>query len=226
MAKKKNPVNVPALIITAVAVAFAAAAVVFLIITFSDRNSGGSVSITPINTTDAEGNPGVNIGDDEFVATQELMTEVETAAYELLPKNYKIYQHFTKGMTYKEEPYGNPPEDGFYTCVSDDYKTFDDLCKFIRSTFVKKTADTLINDPFGYGPVYADDNGELGLSEKFEPTEDSGLSWEDTKFICNPSSETECDIEITLKDKDGKDVVKHVQMIKENDVWLLAEMIG
>lgn len=215
MAKKKNSVNVPALVITGVAVLFAAAAVTFLLITFSDR-SGGPVVVTQYATDNVS----------YFTPTQELITEVETAAYNLLPKNYKIYQYFTNGMGIKEEPYGNLPEDGFYTCVNDEYKTFDELCELIRSTYVDKTASTLISDPFGYGPVYGDDNGELGLSVNFKERESSGLSWEETKYVCNPISETECDIEITLKDKDGKDAVLHVKMVKENDAWRLSEMIG
>lgn len=218
MAKKKNSANVPAIIITVIAALLAAGAVIFLIITISGDRSGGTVNTSPIGSTDDGGN--------DFVASQELLTEVETAAYSLLPDNYKIYQYFTKGMSYKEEPYGNLPEDGFYTCVNEDYKTFEDLCDFIRSTYAEKTADKLIEDPFGYGPVYGDDGGVLGLSDKFKESEDSGLSWEDTKFVCVPASETECNIEITLKDKDGKDVVKHAQIIKENGNWLLTEMIG
>lgn len=221
MANKKAPINVPAVIITAFAVVLAAAAVIFLVFTMSKNN--GSANVTPNVSTDAAGNP---VGSNSFTASQELLTEVETAAYELLPKNYKIYQYFTKGMSYKEEPYGNLPEDGFYTCVNDEYKTFDQFCAFIRATFTEKTSSTLISNPFGYGPVYGDDNGELGLSSKFEEAEDSGLSWEDTKFVCTPSSETECKIEITLKDKDGKDIVKQVKMLKENNVWLLDEMVG
>lgn len=225
MAKKKNSANIPATIITVIAALLAIGAVIFLIVTISGDRSGGTVSVNPAGTTDADGNL-ITPGGNDFVATQELLTEVETAAYSLLPDNYKIYQYFTKGMSYKEEPYGNLPEDGFYTCVNDDYKTFEDLCGFIRSTYTESTAEKLITDPFGYGPVYGDDGGVLGLSDKFKETEDSGLSWEDTKFVCVPASETECDIEITLKDKDGKDVAKQVKMIKEKDGWRLAEMIG
>lgn len=224
MAKKKNPTNIPAVIITVLAALLAAAAVVFLIITFQGRD-GGTVNVNPVGATDANGNI-IPPGGQSFIPSKELSVEVETAAYKLLPDNYKIYQYFTNGMSYKEEPYGNLPEDGFYTCVNDDYKTFEEFCDYIRSTFVKETADRLIENPFGYGPVYADDGGALGLSSKFKESEGSGLSWEDTKFVCTPSSETECDIEITLKDKEGKDAVRHVKMIKENDVWLLTEMVG
>ena len=218
MAKKKNPANIPAIIITVLAALLAIAAVIFVMTTVR----GGTVNVNPTGGSDSS----TTSAPEEFYASQELATEVETAAYKLLPDNYKIYQYFTLGMSYKEEPYGNLPEDGFYTCVNNDFKTFDELCDYIRATFTKETADKLITNPFGYGPVYADDNGELGLSDKFVPDDGSGLSWEDTKFICTPTSETECNIEITLKDKDGKDVVKNVKMVKENDVWLLAEMVG
>lgn len=213
MSKKKTSANIPSIIITVAAVLLAAAAVIFVVITFSGRNSEPE-------------EPPVTTPDDTYYPSQELVTEVETAAYELLPKNHSLYQYFTKGMSTKEEPYGNEPEDGFYTCVNEDYKTFEAFSAFIRETYTKETSEKLINDPFGYGPVYADDNGELGLSAKFKPKEDSGVSWEDTKFVCTLTSEIECSVTITLKDSSGKDVVKNAKMVKESGEWRLTEMIG
>lgn len=209
--KKKKSANISSIIITVLAVLLAVAAVIFLIVTFFGKNGKDPDSTRP---------------DDSFIPTSELVSSAEQAAYDLLPKNYKIYQYFTKGMTTKEEPYGNKPEDGFYTCVNEDYKNFDEFCDFIRSVFTEMTAATLITDPFGNGPIYGNDNGELGLSAKFVPTKEDGLSWENVKFTCTLLSETECMIDITLKDSSGNDVKKEVKMVIEDENWRLTELVG
>lgn len=217
MAKKKQSINIPSLIITVIAVLLAAAAVVFLVIMFQKRADEQKQQST--NT------PKVTVTD-HYIPTEDLLRSAEQAAYDLLPKNYKVYQYLTKGMTVKEEPYGNKPDDGFYTCANDDYKTFEDLSKFVRSIYTSQTAEKLLTDPFGNGPVYGDDNGELGLSAEFKATEEEGLSWANVTFVCSMDSETVCNIEITLKDKDGKDVKKEVKMIKENEQWRLEALVG
>lgn len=214
MAKKKKQQNIPAIIITAVAVLFAVAAVVFLVITMSKNNE------------DEDDQPEIPESTG-FVADADLLEEIEQAAYELLTNNQKAYQYFTKGMSYKEEPYGNLPEDGFYTCVSENFSTFDDFCEFVRSIYTEETAEKLLTDPFGNGPVYGDDNGELGLSAEFVPSDEDGLSWANVSFVCVPVSETVCDITVTFKDENGKEAAsKEVRMLMENTVWKLADMIG
>ena len=212
--KKKNRQNIPAIIITVFAALLAAAAVIFMIIIVSDDGNDTDPSAT--STTEPQG----------FVPDADLKSEVEQAAYELLPENYKVYQYLTHGMSYKEEPYGNLPEDGFYTCVNDDFPTFEAFSEYVRSIYTAETAEKLLNDPFGNGPVYGDDNGELGLSAEFEPSAEEGLSWADVHFVCEMISETVCDITVTLKDADGKDVDKVVRMQLDNGSWRLADMIG
>lgn len=212
MAKKKKQQNIPAIIITVIAALLAVAAVIFLIITMSENNN--EEPQPPI--TEETG----------FVPDTDLMAEMEQAAYDLLPENYKVFQYLTKGMTYKEEPYGNKPEDGFYTCVNENFPTFDAFCEYVRSIYTAETAEKLLTNPFGKGAVYGDDNGELGLSADFEPSEEPGLLWGDVSFVCVPVSETVCDITVTLKDKDGNDVKKEVRMQLESGSWKLSDMIG
>ena len=216
MAKKKQTVNIPSLIITGVAVLLAISAVVFLLYTMSKSEEGNQ----PVETTPAE---------TEFNPPSELLQSAEVAAPDLLTNNYRAYQFFTQGMSYEQEPYGNKPEDGFYTCSNDTYKTFEQFSDFIKSIYTEKTAEKLLKDPFGKGPVFADDNGKLGISYEFIEsgrTEDNGVSWENGSYTFTLTSETECDVEINLKDKDGKDVKLKTKMILEKDVWKLAEMVG
>lgn len=210
MAVSKKKQNSSLIIITVAAAVLAVAAVIFLIITVAGSSSGSGGS-------DAE---------DTFIPSEELISETEQAAYALLPENYKIYQYFTEGMSVLEEPYGNKPEDGYYTCSNDSFETFDDFCDYVRSVYIEKTASKLLTDPFGSGPVYANDNGALGLSADFEPSEEEGLSWANVEFVCTPVSETQCLIQLTLKDSDGNDVVKEVNMLLEDGQWKLEEMVG
>ena len=213
MAKKRKQQNIPAIIITVIAALLAVSAVVFLIITMSENK-------------DKEQQPPPVTEDPGFVPDADLMAEMEQAAYDLLPENYKVYQYLTKGMTYKEEPYGNLPEDGFYTCVNESFPTFDSFCEYVRSIYTAETAEKLLTNPFGKGAVYGDDNGELGLSVDFVASEETGLSWADVSFVCVPVSETVCSITITLKDAGGNDVERDVTMQLDNGSWRLAEMIG
>ena len=214
MAKKKNRQNIPALIITIIAALLAIAAVIFLVRTISDSEDDEQPEIT--TTTEDPG----------FVPDTDLMAEMEQAAYDLLPENYKVYQYLTLGMSVKEEPYGNLPEDGFYTCVNDSFPTFEAFGEYVRSIYVEEVAEKLLTDPFGKGAVYGDDNGELGLSVDFEAATEPGLSWADVSFVCTPVSETECDVEVTLKDSEGKDAVRKVKMLLEDGSWKLSGLVG
>ena len=212
MAKKKKQQNIPAIVITVLAVLLAAAAVTFLVITM---NGGNNEEPPPVITDD----PG-------FVPDADLVNEMEQAAYDLLPENYKVYQYLTLGMSVKEEPYGNLPEDGFYTCVNENYPTFEAFSEYVRSIYTAATAEKLLTDPFGKGAVYGDDNGELGLSADFEAAAEPGLSWADVSFVCTPVSETVCDITVTLKDAGGSDVDREVRMQLQDGSWKLADLVG
>lgn len=214
--KKKKGVNVPSLIITILAVLLAVGAIVFLVHTMrSDENEDPRGSESTEATTAA------------FQATQELVDATQQAAYDLLPKNYRVHQFLTRGMTHEEEPYGNLPEDGFYTCVSDEFKTFDDFSDFVKSIYTEDTAEKLLTDPFGKGAVYGvDDTGGLGLSSDFVPDEGESLSWTDVHFLCTPVSDTECNVVVTLKDAAGSDVDKEVTLLLEDGQWKLSELVG
>ncbi len=211
--KKKNGINIASLIITILAVALAIGAIIFLLKTTGSDDEAETTPTRPAVT--------------EFMATQELVDATQQAAYDLLPKNYKVFQYLTRGMTHEDEPYGNLPEDGFYTCVSDEFDNFDDFSDYIKGIYTEETAEKLLSDPFGNGSVYGvDDTGALGLSSEFVPNEEEGLSWADVHFLCTPLSETECNVKVTLKDSSDNDVDKEVMLVLENGEWKLAELVG
>ncbi len=214
MATKKKSSSTSSLVITFVAVMLAIAAVIFVIITFSGNNNGN-------NNPAATDAPSVSVN-----VSDEIMTEMNQGAFDLLQMNYKVYQYFTYGMTVKQEPYGNKPDDGFYTCINDSFENFDKFSDYVKSIYTDDVAQKLLTDPFGNGPVYGNDNGALGLSADFVASTEEGNSWSDVKYVCTAVSETECDIALTLKDSSGNDVNKNVKMVKTADGWRLEAMVG
>lgn len=175
---------------------------------------------------DDENNTDNNPPDSENGIGADLVQEMEQAAHDLLPENHKVYRYFTQGMTVKPELGDTPPEDGFYTCINVELPTFEAFCEYVRSVYTAKTAEKLLTDPFGSGAIYGDRNGELGISADFVPSDETGLSWADMSFVCLPVSETQCSVTVTLKDADGNNVEKTVDMILEDESWKLSDMIG
>lgn len=210
MAKKKKQ-DTSVIIITVIAAALAVAAVIFLICTFA--GAGGNEE--PAVTTE-----------ERFIPSQELIDETEQAAYVLVQNNYRIYCLLKIGMNVEEEPYGNKPEDGFYTCINDEFKTYADWSDFVRKTYTEAAAMKVLSDPFGNGVVYGDDNGVLGLSGEFVPSDPDPL-WEgQLQYVCTPLSEKECKLELTLTDKSTNEKVnKEMTMELENGEWKLTALV-
>lgn len=215
MAKKKKQQNISGIIITVLAVLLAAASVIFLFITISNREKEEQEQATSTTTTTPD--PG-------FVADEEFISTIEQTAYELLEKNYYVYRYLTYGMEVEEEPYGNLPEDGFYTCVTDEFADFAAFSEYVSSIYVKETAEKLLTDPFGNGPVFGEDEEGLGLSVDFTPSEEEMPSW-NIEFVCTPLSEDECDLEVTIKGEDGNNVKKKLKLLLEEGSWKLSEMV-
>ena len=95
MAKKKQTVNIPSLIITIVAVLLAVGAVIFLIATVSNSNRDAQGTNTEQTTVDTA-----------YYPSSDLLQSAKLAAPDLLTNNYTAYQYFTRGMSYEPEPYG------------------------------------------------------------------------------------------------------------------------
>lgn len=214
-----NSKNLTATIITAVVALLAAAAVFFLIWT-AGRQTQQEQQIQQ-----------------QYVPTEEVASEMKQAATDLLKGNHEVMQLFyTRGLSYQKEPYGNRPEDGFYTCASETYKTYLDVEALVNSVYVADEAKRILSSsrksftPSIDGPVYGDDGGVLGLSQDF--VDENGFiaieydrSWANPSFTIEPVSDIECGLKITIKDKDGSAVALEGSMIKANGQWRLEKFI-
>ncbi|MDR1755304.1 MAG: hypothetical protein LBR74_10500 [Eubacterium sp.] len=168
---------------------------------------------------------GMSGGSSSFTPSDEQKKEMSSAAKQLINNNYEIVKLFyVNGLPTAPEPYGNIPQDGILTVVSDEYASLSDIDSFVDSVFVPAVAETIKNDPAGNGPLFYDRNGVLGQSYEFEPDKNYPISWEQAPYTLNPISETECDINLTLR-KNGIDTGFETSMIKENGKWLLTKII-
>lgn len=199
-------------IVTVAVAALAAVGVFFLILT--------------VTSDKGESSQGTQ-GGSSYSPTPELATEMKIQATDLIKKNHEILTLFyTKGISYEEEPYGAYPSDGYFTGADETYTKYSQVVELVESVYVKETAEKVIEDPLGNGPTLGDDgNDVLGLSSSFKPME-YDRSWENVSFSIAPVSDTECDIEITIKESDGSPVELEATMLLQDGKWLLEDVIS
>ena len=172
-----------------------------------------------------------------YEVSEELSEEMKDEATTLLSNNYSILKlYYTKGMNHKDEPYGNAPEDGYYTVDSNKYSSLADVEALVDRTFIEPEAIKIKNNTLdrvpGYskktGPIYKERyDGSLGINAKFTPIPYT-RSWEDPRptFSIEPVSETECKIIITIREtSDNSDVELEAHMVKTDDGWKLTELV-
>lgn len=208
---KSNSNNMASLIATIIVALLAAVAVFFLVWTMSETEEPEQVI------------------DGEYIVNEDLAAEMKIEATELLKKNHEIFElFFVAPISHEDEPYGNVPEDGFYTCITDDstYKTMQELTDLVNSVFAAEQAELILTNPMGDGPTYSEQSdGTLGISATFTsyPVKNS---WENVNFTVTPTSETSCDLSVTLTVKEtGEEVVKDVQIVKTDGQWLLSKLV-
>ncbi len=162
-----------------------------------------------------------------YVADRDLANEMFDAAADLIYKNYTVLKlYYTKGLDHKDEPYGNTPEDGYYTVDSDTYTSLEQIEEIVDSTYVKKFATEIKTNPLGYGAIYKTrDNGTLGIIENYTPMP-YDMSWENPQVEIDPQSDTECIINITIHNKtDNSEVPVSATMVKKSAGWRLKSVI-
>ena len=162
-----------------------------------------------------------------YQVSEELSEEMKDEATKLLSNNYAILKlYYTKGMNHKDEPYGNTPEDGYYTVDSKKYSSLAELEALVDETFTEEQANIIKTDSLGYGPIYKErDNGSLGIIANFTPMPYE-RSWDNPTFSIEPVSETECNIAVTIREKsDDSDVNLTAEMIKTEDGWKLTAIV-
>ena len=186
----------------------------------SDAPQSGSVPVsttTAVQTNEPAG----------YSPEAELGEEMKDAAIELLSSNYEVLRlYYTSGMDHKDEPYGNAPEDGYFTVKDSKYSSLSQLEELVDSTFVKEQAETTKNNSLGYGPIYKErSGGELGIIENFTPMA-YDISWDNPQFTIEPQSDEECIINVVLHHRaSGEEVQLKGEMIKTEDGWRLKTIL-
>lgn len=162
-----------------------------------------------------------------YIADNAVAEEMKDAAQVLVANNYEILSlYYIHGTDHKDEPYGNAPEDGYYTVKSDSYTSIEQLEALVDSTFLREQAVAIKNNSLGYGPIYkVRDSGELGIIANFTPMPYDN-SWENPQFSIEPLSDTDCIIHIVITNRtSGEDVSLTGEMTKTADGWRLKTIL-
>ena len=221
--KGKYPETTP-LYAAFLSVGAVAAIVVFIIVLNLNPSDAPAVRPSQTTTTTAVSTTAEPQG---YVPEAELGEEMKDAATELIFANYKVLSlYYTKGLDHKEEPYGNAPEDGYFTVKSDEYTSLSQLEELVDKTFVLEQAEATKTNSLSYGPIYKERaGGELGIIENFTPMS-YNISWDNPDFKISPVSDTECVISIKLHDRDtGEEAVRTGEMVKTADGWRLKTIL-
>lgn len=223
MSNKKSGSSTATIIATAVVGLAAAAAVVFLIVLVMGGGKNNESESVPVSSAPVA-----------FQPSRELIDECNNNAHDLLAGNYEILRLFRlEGLPHEDEPYGNAPEDGYYTAVSDKFASYAALESYVRSIFVSDEADRILTD-FDGKIVYKtrEDNGALGIIADFAPDETYNKPWESTRIQFVPQSETECSLKIFLGADEETDLTAvpaeltlDALMIKGDEGWRLTRLV-
>lgn len=217
MSSKGNN-NIAAIVATAIVAVLAIGAAFFAVMKLTEAPAEPAVTTTL---------PADVIATD-FEPTQELVEEVKDAATTLLSNNFEVLKlYMTRGLSHEDEPYGNKPEDGYYTVADTTYTTYAQIETLVNSTYTADEAARVLSDCNGKGAVYAErTGGKLGISAKFEAAA-YDLTWENVQFKVTPLSETESAVSVYLHKRDGgEEVISNGTLTKDNGTWLLKGIIS
>ena len=210
-------------------VAAVLAIIVFFVVlgmTKTDDNNGSGAN-APANGTTTAASDEAEPENKGYEADRELANEMMDAVQTLIYDNYTVLRlYYTKGLAHKDEPYGNTPEDGYYTVDDDKYTSLEQIEEIVDRTYTKECAADVKTDPLGYGAIYKTrDNGTLGIIAGYTPMQYDN-SWENPQFEITPESDTVCGISITIHSKaDESEVPLEAEMIKTEGGWRLTSVI-
>ncbi len=158
---KKNTSLAPIISTIVVAVLALAVAIFAIILITGEDSTSGNAS--------AGGDTSVST---PFAPTQELVDECTYAAHDLIAANYKVVRlYITEGLDHLDEPYGNLPEDGYYTVDSTAYKTLEDITSLLNSVYTPDVAVDILTNVDGNGlEVYKDREKLVKVEETYEGT--------------------------------------------------------
>ena len=161
MSKQKTSLAPIISTIVVAALALAVAVFAIVLITGEDAPSEGNTSVGGDTSVSAP-----------FAPTQELVDECTYAAHDLVAANYKVVRLFvTEGLDHLDEPYGNLPEDGYYTADSAAYRSFEDISSLLHSVYTSDEAERILTNVDGNGlQVYKDREKLVKIEETYEGT--------------------------------------------------------
>lgn len=231
MSENNNNKSIAPRIATVIVFLAAIAAVVVLIVMnnnkpAADPNGGASTNQSSVNSDASV----------QFHPTQELIDECNNNAHDLVQSNYEIVRMFLiEPLPHEDEPYGNKPEDGYYTASSSKYPNYSDMEKLVNSTFTADEAKRVLTNLDGSGlTVYnarEGYGGALGVIADFKPA--AGVTVpESSRIVFVPVSETECKLSVypgadSNTDLSGvsADSILETTMVKEADGWKLTKLV-
>lgn len=172
MSSKKNSSNLPliaTIIVALVAIALAVTAIIML-------NKPSSQ-----DQTQSGASGGINVQDTSYL-TPEYREECEYAAHDLLNESHEILRLFvTEGLFHEDEPYGNLPEDGYYTVNSTDYTSLEQIEDLVHSVYADDAAEQILKNSDGNGlAVYANRKQLVRVEETVSTAEPSEFTTEAT----------------------------------------------
>lgn len=164
--KKQNTNNLPliaTIIVALVAIALAVTAIIMMNKAPVQGQSGGNT-------------PG-QVQDTSYL-TPEYREECEYAAHDLLNESHEILRLFvTEGLFHEDEPYGNLPEDGYYTVNSTDYTSLEQIEELVRSVYAEDAAQQILKNSDGKGlTVYANREQLVRVEETNSTAETTGTA--------------------------------------------------
>lgn len=226
-----NNKSIAPLVATVVVLIAAIAAVVILVV----MNNNKPVP-APDSGTVSDQNPVSSDASVQFRPTQELIDECNNNAHDLVANNYDIVRmYLIEPLPHEDEPYGNKPEDGYYTASSSKYPNYADLEKFVKSVFTADEAARILTNIDGNGlTVYNEREGyggALGVIADFKPVSGAAVP-ESSRIVFVPVSETECKLSV-YPGADGNtdlsgvsaDKILETTMIKDADGWKLTKLV-
>lgn len=162
-----------------------------------------------------EGASGVAVG--TVTVSGDELAAANKAAGELIARNYTVLELFyLQGLPHFPGPYNQTPEDGYFEVdsagVSAEYKAYTSLdacAALVNSTYTPEKAAQILNNPRGYGALYVNKDGKLGVNAKFVRLDDYDTNWADVSYTLSGENVTATDttldftLDITLKKTDG-----------------------
>lgn len=219
--KGKYPESTP-LYVTFLCVGAAAAVAVFLLV-YSALGGGEAVPVRPAETEPAETTPAPDVYQPDDALSEEMKDE----ATRLIQQNYEVLRlYYTRGLSHLDEPYGNRPEDGYFTVDDSEYTALSQLDALVDSTYVAEQAAIVKHNSLGYGAIYKErSGGALGIIENFTPMEYE-LSWDNPTFSIVPESDELCGISLTIHHRDtGEAVSLSGEMVRTENGWRLSTVL-